>query len=107
MTIRLEAEVGPDAHKLISLLERIAYGLSQASAKEISAESREKESQPVKKAPMFLGEKELANELGVSVSSLRRWRLIRTGPVFVKAGGLVRYRRVDVEEWIKTCNGHK
>ena len=56
---------------------------------------------------MFLGEKELANELGVSVSSLRRWRLIRTGPVFVKAGGLVRYRRVDVEEWIKTCNGHK
>jgi predicted DNA-binding transcriptional regulator AlpA len=50
-----------------------------------------------------LNEKQVAAYLAVTVSSLRRWRLFRKGPRFLKVGSLVRYKRVDVEEWFNAC----
>ena len=48
----------------------------------------------------FLTEKEVARQLCVSLASLRRWRLEKRGPRFVKLGALVRYRPEDLERWM-------
>jgi len=38
--------------------------------------------------------------LGISIASLRRWRLLRKGPKYVKVGAAVRYLPVDLTAWI-------
>lgn len=51
--------------------------------------------------PALLSEQEVAAWLGVSVRTLRRWRLEHGyGPPIVRVGRFVRYRRGDVEAWI-------
>lgn len=50
----------------------------------------------------LLTESELAPKLSVSVATLRRWRLLRNGPRFVKLGAAVRYRPKDVAAWLDT-----
>ena len=54
-------------------------------------------------APELLNEHQVANFLQLSVASVRRWRLFRTGPKYLKIGAAVRYRREDVESWIDSC----
>jgi excisionase family DNA binding protein len=44
---------------------------------------------------------ELAKRLGVSESTLNKWRLTGVGPRFVKIGRLVKYRGSDVSEWLE------
>ncbi len=52
-------------------------------------------------AALLLDERQLAARLGLSVSTLRNWRVTRRGPVFVKLGArAVRYRPADVERFI-------
>ena len=46
---------------------------------------------------IFLTEKDVAEQIKVSLASLRRWRLLQRGPRFVKVGALVRYRVEDLE----------
>jgi len=48
----------------------------------------------------FLTEREVSKRVNVSVATLRRWRLEKRGPVFVKVGSLVRYRTEDLDSWI-------
>ena len=48
----------------------------------------------------LLNEHEVSHQLGISVASLRGWRLIRQGPKFVKIGAAVRYKPADVAAWI-------
>ena len=48
----------------------------------------------------LLTEEEVAKQLHVSVASLRRWRLERRGPQFIKVGSLVRYRPEEIEAWL-------
>ena len=48
----------------------------------------------------FLTEQEVSKRLNVSVATLRRWRLEKRGPMFVKIGSLVRYRPEDLESWV-------
>lgn len=50
---------------------------------------------------IFLTERDVANQIKVSLASLRRWRLMRRGPRFVKVGALVRYRPEDLEQWME------
>ncbi len=50
----------------------------------------------------FLTEKEVAEQIKVSLASLRRWRLLQRGPRFIKVGALVRYRAEDLEQWLET-----
>jgi hypothetical protein len=47
---------------------------------------------------------EAARFLGLSVSTLAKARVYATGPVFVKfsKGGVVRYRRSDLEQFVAT-----
>ena len=48
----------------------------------------------------LLNEHEVAQMLGVSVATVRRWRLFKAGPKYVKLGALVRYRVSDIERWL-------
>ena len=45
---------------------------------------------------------EVAEILGASISSVRKWRLQGRGPRFVRLGGAVRYRESDVLEYVES-----
>jgi len=47
-----------------------------------------------------LDERQLTKMLGVSVATIRRWRLLRRGPAFLKFFGCVRYDPRDVAVWL-------
>jgi hypothetical protein len=49
---------------------------------------------------ILLTEGDVAQRLHVSLASVRRWRLERRGPQFIKVGSLVRYRPEDLELWL-------
>ena len=48
----------------------------------------------------LMTELEVSKRLNVSVASLRRWRLTKRGPAFLKVGALVRYSPQDLEAWL-------
>jgi hypothetical protein len=48
----------------------------------------------------LMTEEQVAKQLSVSIASVRRWRLEKRGPLFVKVGTLVRYRPEDIESWL-------
>lgn len=45
-------------------------------------------------------EHQVAAHLGISVATLRRWRLLNKGPKWIKLGACVRYRPEDIEAFI-------
>jgi predicted DNA-binding transcriptional regulator AlpA len=47
-----------------------------------------------------LNERDVARITGLSVASVRRWRLLRRGPTYLKIGAAVRYKREDVTAWL-------
>jgi predicted DNA-binding transcriptional regulator AlpA len=53
----------------------------------------------------MLNDMHVADYLNMSVATLRRWRLFRKGPKFVKIGSAVRYKRGDVETWMDSLPG--
>ena len=64
----------------------------------------------------LLNEIAVAEMLGVSVASVRRWRLCKQGPRFLKLAaanprsGAVRYRPEDIAAWLEsrpTGGGHQ
>jgi predicted DNA-binding transcriptional regulator AlpA len=50
----------------------------------------------------LLTEHDLARITGLSVASVRRWRLLRQGPMFIKINSAVRYRAQDIAEWLES-----
>lgn len=50
----------------------------------------------------LMNEHDVARLTGLSVASVRRWRLRRVGPRYVKIGAAVRYRRSDIEAWLSS-----
>lgn len=51
-------------------------------------------------SPEYLTERQLAEILGVGVSTLQQWRYAGRGPHYVKLGPrMVRYARADVDRW--------
>jgi predicted DNA-binding transcriptional regulator AlpA len=51
---------------------------------------------------MLITEKSVATMLAISVATVRRWRLLGSGPTFVKIGAAVRYRPEDVQRWLES-----
>lgn len=49
----------------------------------------------------LMDENYVAQLTGLSLSSIRRYRTLGTGPVFIKLGSAVRYRKSDVAKWIE------
>jgi predicted DNA-binding transcriptional regulator AlpA len=50
----------------------------------------------------LLNEYDVARITGLSVASVRRWRLLRQGPRYLKLGSAVRYRVEDITSWLST-----
>lgn len=50
-----------------------------------------------------MDEKEGASYLGVSVYSMRRWRVYGGGPVYHKIGARVVYSQADLDEFLAAC----
>ena len=48
----------------------------------------------------LLTEHEVAEQLALSVATMRRWRLFRQGPKWLKLGSAVRYRPEDVKAYL-------
>jgi predicted DNA-binding transcriptional regulator AlpA len=40
--------------------------------------------------------------IGVSQAALRTWKRDGTGPVFFRAGKLLRFRKCDLDRWIES-----
>lgn len=55
----------------------------------------------------LLNEYDVARITGLSVASVRRWRLLRQGPKYLKLGAAVRYKPESVAEWLESrpCGG--
>ena len=49
----------------------------------------------------LLTEAQAADYLKLSIRTLQAWRMRGVGPLFVKAGRAVRYRRYDLLTWIE------
>jgi Helix-turn-helix domain len=49
----------------------------------------------------LLSEKEAALYLGVSVSTMRRWRRTKSGPPLFRFGGVLRYRCDDLDTFVR------
>jgi predicted DNA-binding transcriptional regulator AlpA len=50
----------------------------------------------------LLTEFDVARVTGLSVATVRRWRLLRQGPRFLKIGAAVRYRPEDLSTWLES-----
>jgi hypothetical protein len=54
------------------------------------------------KITQLLNDYEVAEALAVSVATVRRWRLLRQGPMYIKIGAAVRYKPEDLTAWLGT-----
>jgi predicted DNA-binding transcriptional regulator AlpA len=50
----------------------------------------------------LLNEHDVARVTGLSVASVRRWRLLRQGPKYIKIGAAVRYKPEDISAWLES-----
>ena len=50
----------------------------------------------------LLNEHDVARVTGLSVASVRRWRVLRQGPKYLKIGAAVRYKPEDISSWIES-----
>jgi len=50
----------------------------------------------------LLTEREAAERLGLSVRTLQKWRLLGSGPQFLKLGHAVRYDPADLERYLES-----
>ena len=58
----------------------------------------------------FLTENDVARITGLSVATVRRWRILKQGPRYVKIGAAVRYKPSSVAEFLEsrpTGGGHQ
>ena len=51
---------------------------------------------------VLLTEHDVAQITGLSVATVRRWRLLRQGPQYIKINSAVRYRSKDICAWLET-----
>jgi predicted DNA-binding transcriptional regulator AlpA len=87
---RLTAEV----QQLREAIERQTIALQQA-------EQRKSPNPAATKAPAaFLTERAVSDLTGLSVSTFRRWRLLKTGPPYKKFGSAVRYPHAELMSWL-------
>jgi excisionase family DNA binding protein len=50
--------------------------------------------------PEVMTDHQAADYLGLSVATLRAWRLARKGPPYVQLGRAIRYRRSDLDAYL-------
>jgi predicted DNA-binding transcriptional regulator AlpA len=50
----------------------------------------------------LLNERDVARITGMSLATVRRWRLLRQGPKYIKLNAACRYRPEDVSAWLES-----
>lgn len=50
----------------------------------------------------LLTEHDVAHIASLSVATVRRWRILRQGPKYLKIGAAVRYRPEDISAWLES-----
>lgn len=50
----------------------------------------------------LIGERDVARLTGMSLASVRRWRLLRQGPQYMKIGHAVRYSPAAIRQFLAT-----
>ncbi len=50
----------------------------------------------------LLTQRHVAETCGCAETTVEKWRQLDRGPRYIKVGHLVRYRRQDVEDWLKS-----
>jgi len=50
----------------------------------------------------LLNEHDVARITGMSVATVRRWRLLGLGPKWIKLGAAVKYRPEDITTWLES-----
>ena len=50
----------------------------------------------------LLNDRDVARITGMSLASVRRWRLHRQGPKYLKINSAVRYRPQDITAWLES-----
>jgi predicted DNA-binding transcriptional regulator AlpA len=65
-----------------------------------TSETRERESVAKERLESLLNEYDVVAITGLSVASVRRWRLLGQGPRYLKIGAAVRYKPEDIEAWL-------
>jgi predicted DNA-binding transcriptional regulator AlpA len=50
----------------------------------------------------LLNEREVARITGLSLATVRRWRLLGMGPQYLKIGAAVRYDPSDFQSWMSS-----
>jgi predicted DNA-binding transcriptional regulator AlpA len=63
----------------------------------------EPENTRIQRLENLFNELDVARITGLSVASVRRWRLLRQGPKHLKTGAAVRCRPDDVTAWLESC----
>ena len=53
---------------------------------------------------VLLTEQQVSEMTQISVRTLQRWRAQGTGPAWVRVHRFVRYRKREVEEWLRQGN---
>lgn len=52
--------------------------------------------------PNWIKAGEVAEIVGVSVHTVRSWRLRGVGPPYTRVGGAVNYERTEITDWLDT-----
>lgn len=55
----------------------------------------------------LLRDKDVAEQLGVSIRTTEKWRSVGAGPPYIRVGRLIRYKQGDIDRWIegRRCGG--
>ena len=76
-----------------------------------TSQTCERESVAKERLQSLLNEHDVALITGMSLASVRRWRLFRhKGPKYLKIGAAVRYKPEDISSWLESCpsgGGHQ
>ena len=57
----------------------------------------------VARIPGYTPEREKAEQLGVALRTLRKWRQLGKGPAYTKLGRQIHYRDEAQAAWLKSC----
>jgi hypothetical protein len=66
----------------------------------LSSQPLNRDSSPDERFENLLSEHDVARIVRLSVAAIRRWRLVNSGPPFLKLGSAVRYDPRALREWL-------